>query len=259
MTKIRQLALPDGQTIAYRARAGKGPGILWLGGFKSAMDGTKADTLDTWAAESGRSFLRFDYFGHGYSSGNFRNGTITRWRDDAVAVLDQLTVGPQILVGSSMGAWIAMLLTRIRPIRIAGALLIAPAVDFTEALLWARLPDDAKRQILEAGEWLRPSAYDDGPYPITRALIEDGRSHLLLGAPMDLGVPVHILQGMQDLDVPWQHALRVADMLAGNVSLTLVKQGDHRLSTPDGIALLLHTLTGLVECAGRLLSPQSPV
>jgi len=259
MTKIRQLALPDGQTIAYQARAGKGPGILWLGGFKSAMDGTKAEALDIWAAESGQAFLRFDYFGHGLSSGNFRNGTITRWRDDAVAVLDRLTEGPQILVGSSMGAWIALLLARLRPARIAGMLLIAPAVDFTEALLWPHLPDDAKRQILEAGEWMRPSAYDDGPYPITRALIKDGRSHLLFGTSMDLQAPVHILQGMQDPDVPWQHTLRVVDMLAGNVTLTLVKQGDHRLSTPDDIALLLQTLTGLVGRAGRLLSPQPPV
>jgi pimeloyl-ACP methyl ester carboxylesterase len=243
---MAQLKTDGGETIAYEQRAGKAPGIMWLGGFKSDMTGTKATALDTMAAHHGRAFLRFDYFGHGQSSGDFRKGTITRWRDDALEVFDRLTQGPQILVGSSMGGWISLLLARSRPERIAGMLLIAPAPDFTEALMWPGLPEDAKRQIMERGEWSWPSEYDQEPYPITRALIEDGRNNLILRDRLKLPFPVRVLQGMQDPDVPWNHALKLVDVIDGDVRLTLIKNGDHRLSTPRDLTLIEETLAGLI-------------
>ncbi|MBI1213374.1 MAG: alpha/beta fold hydrolase [Alphaproteobacteria bacterium] len=236
-----RLGRPDGHTIAYLKRASKanGLGVLWLSGFKSEMTGTKASALDAWAARTGRGYTRFDYFGHGASSGDFRQGTISRWRDDALSVIDQITEGPQLLVASSMGAWIALHSALARPERIAGMVLIAPAPDFTEALLWPRLPDDARRQIEVEGVWLRPSDYDPEPYPITRALIEDGRKNLLLDGPIPLRMPIHILHGMSDPDVPWAHALRLVERLASSdVTLELIKGGDHRLSSAPEIARL---------------------
>jgi len=246
MPDLKELSRPDGETIAYMTRAGKLPGVVWLGGFKSEMNGTKASALDEWAARRGHAFVRFDYLGHGRSSGEFRKGTISRWREDALAVLDGLTGGPQILVGSSMGGWLALLAAMARPEKVAGLLLIAPAADFTEALLWARLPEDVKRQIMEKGEWQRPSAYDPEPYPITRGLIEDGRKHLVMGGPIGLSSPVRIVQGMQDPDVPWEHAMKLTELIEGDVTLTLVKKGDHRLSTPADIRLIEGMLENLV-------------
>lgn len=240
------LAREGGAHIAYLKRAGRTPGIVWLGGFKSEMTATKATALDAWAAREGRAFVRFDYFGHGASSGNFREGTVTRWRDDVLAVLDALTDGPQVLVGSSMGAWLALLASLARPKRVAALLLIAPAADFTEKLLWASFDADVKRQILETGAWLRPSAYDPKPYPITRSLIEDGRKHLLLDGPIALSCPVRIVQGMKDPDVPWQHAMKLVGALGPDTQITLVKDGDHRLSKPHEIALIERTLSALV-------------
>lgn len=241
MQQPLRLERPDGHTIAYlkRPAKAKGPGVLWLSGFKSEMTGTKAAALDAWAERTGRGYTRFDYFGHGASSGDFVAGTVSRWRDDALAVLDALTEGPQLLVGSSMGAWIALLVAQARCERVAGMVLIAPAADFTDALLWPRLPDEARRQIESDGVWLRPSAYDPDPYPITRDLIEDGRKHLLLGAPIAVSVPIHILHGMEDPDVPWPHAVRLVERLeSSDVTLELVKGGDHRLSTAPEIARL---------------------
>jgi len=241
----------EGARIACLVREGKAPGIFWLGGFKSAMDGNKANALDDWAVRRGRAFARFDYFGHGRSGGDFRKGTITRWRDDALAVLDRLAVGPQILVGSSMGAWLALLVGAMRADRVAGLVLIAPAVDFTQALLEARLDDRARRAIAESGEWLRPSVYDPEPYPITRALLEDGRKYTLLGrGPLVMPAPVRILHGMNDPDVPWQHGLATFEAMQGNVRLTLVRDGDHRLSRPDDLRLLERTLDDLCEEVG---------
>ncbi|MBS0473187.1 MAG: alpha/beta hydrolase [Proteobacteria bacterium] len=244
MTDVDTFQRHDGERIAYIRRSGRGPGVVWLGGFKSEMTGTKARALDAWAA--GRAFVRFDYFGHGASTGDFRNGTVTRWLGDTLAVLDSLTEGPQLLVGSSMGGWLAALAALARPERVAGLLLIAPALDFTEALLWASLDDAARTSITERGEWLRPSLYDPSPYPITRALIEDGRKHLLLGGPIDLRCPVRIIQGMADPDVAWQHAMRVMDCFGDDTELTLVKAGDHRLSKPHEIALILRTLDAML-------------
>ena len=236
----------DKERLAYCRVDGPGPGIVWLGGFRSDMNGTKAQAVDAWAARNGRACLRFDYFGHGASSGEFTDGTISRWRDDALAILDGLTKGPQILVGSSMGGWLALLAARARPERIAGLLLIAPAVDFAEALLWNSLDADVRRQIIEKGEWLRPSQYDPDPYPITRALFEDGRKHLLLGKQLALSCPARIVQGMADPDVPWTHALKVLDVLGADTELTLVKSGDHRLSKPAEIALIQRTLSAML-------------
>ena len=189
MAEFTTLLREDGERIAYMARTGASPGILWLGGFKSEMTATKASALDAWAERTGHAFVRFDYFGHGRSSGEFREGTITRWCGDVLAVLDQVTSGPQILVGSSMGGYLALLAARMRPERIAALLPIAPAADFTEALLWA---------------------------------------------------------GMQDSDVPWQHAFRLFRAISSEASLTLVRDGDHRLSTPSDILRMEHVLDALV-------------
>jgi pimeloyl-ACP methyl ester carboxylesterase len=245
--KIEYLERTDGERVAYVKRSGASPGIVWLGGFRSEMNGNKARSLDAWAARKGHAVMRFDYFGHGQSSGDFRKGTITRWRDDALSIIDTCTEGPQILVGSSMGAWIALLCAFKRATRIKGLLLIAPATDFTDALLWQRLPDDVRQKIKAQGEWLAPSAYDTKPYPITRELIEDGRQHLLLGStPIRLHVPVRVLQGMRDPDVPWQHALRLIESIEGDARITLTRDGDHRLSKPSDLKLIERELEALI-------------
>lgn len=232
--------------IAVRARSGATPGLFWLGGFRSDMVGTKAAFLDEWAAANGRACTRFDYSGHGESSGAFEDGTIGRWLEDALAVFDAFARGPQVVVGSSMGGWLALLLANALKQRgggaasIAGMVLIAPAVDFTEELMWKRFPKAVKQQIEREGLWQRPSLYSEEPYPITRALIEEGRSHLLLGGMIETGCPVRILQGVQDPDVPWQHAQElVARIARDDVVLTLVKDGDHRLSRPEDLERLI--------------------
>jgi pimeloyl-ACP methyl ester carboxylesterase len=235
----------DPRTIAVRAQAGAAPAILWLGGFRSDMKGNKAQAVAAWAAARGRACVRFDYSGHGESGGDFSTGTIGRWLDDSVAVFEAFCRGPQILVGSSMGGWIALLLAReLRrravPVDLAGMVLIAPAVDFTEALMWKRLPPEAKRDVTEKGVWMLPSQYDEDGYPITRALIEDGRRHLLLDGLIETGCPVRILQGVLDDSVPWQHAVELTSRLAqDDVVLTMVKDGDHRLSRPEDIERML--------------------
>ena len=194
--------------IAVRARKGALPGLFWLGGFKSDMRGTKALALDGWAAEHSRACTRFDYSGHGESGGDFAEGTIGRWLEESVAVFERFCEGPQVVIGSSMGGWMALLLARElakRPASRAslrGLVLIAPAPDFTEELMWKGFSPDIRRQIETTGQWLRPSEYGD-PYPITRNLIEEGRNHLLLGGAVEVGCPVHILQGAKDPDVPW--------------------------------------------------------
>jgi pimeloyl-ACP methyl ester carboxylesterase len=249
LTSLTVESPPPKRTIAVRVREGKGsgsgPGLFWLGGFKSDMKGTKAEALDQWAANEGRACLRFDYSGHGESGGDFREGTIGRWLEEAVAVYRHFAKGPQVVVGSSMGGWIALLLARrLASIKdaapLAAMVLIAPAPDFTEALMWKKFPDSIKREIEEKGSWLRPSAYGEEPYPITKGLIEDGRKHLLLGGMIETGCPVHILQGVQDPDVPWQHAQElVARFARDDVVLTLIKDGDHRLSRPEDIERLI--------------------
>ncbi len=244
----QRLARPDGHTIAYRKTVGHatGPGVVWLSGFKSDMAGTKAEALAVWAARTGRTYTRFDYFGHGRSSGTFAEGTVSRWLADTLAVLDGLTEGPQVLVGSSMGGWIATLAALQRPERVAGLLLIAPAADFTEALIWQQAPDEVKRAIMERGVWERPSAYDPDPYPITRGLIEDGRKHLILGGAIDVTCPVRVLHGMADPDVPWTHGMRLVERLtSADVVVQLIKHGDHRLSTPADLERMCAVLEEL--------------
>ncbi|MGD0635393.1 MAG: alpha/beta hydrolase [Beijerinckiaceae bacterium] len=237
----------ESRAIAYRYRAAAGstrPGLVWFGGFRSDMLATKASALDDYAAAHGRAMLRFDYSGHGESGGRFEEGTISRWLEESLAVLRAKTSGPQILIGSSMGGWLALLAAQALHAagddRVAGLVLIAPAVDFTEGLLWDGLDEATKKQINEQGVWLRPSAYSPEPVPITRALIRDGRRHLLLGAPLRSYAPVHILQGMADEDVPWRHAMRLVEHLVGDsVVVTLIRDGDHRLSRPQDIARLI--------------------
>lgn len=238
----------DGPALAVAATPGTGPTVIWLGGFHSDMTGTKAVALEAWAESRGQGYLRFDYSGHGQSQGRFEDGTISQWRADALAVVDRCTTGPLVLVGSSMGGWIALLVALARPERVAGIVLIAPAPDFTEDLMWATFPDAVKAQILNEGSWQRPSAYGDEPYPITRALIEDGRNHLLLQAPIPVSVPVRVLHGQADPDVPWQRSLQLMEQLATpDVAATFVKDGDHRLSTPRDLALLTATLEQLLH------------
>src|SRR5438270_193539 len=241
------LARPDGATIADPRLPGAAPGIVFLGGFRSDITGTKALFLDEYCRRRGRAYVRFDYFGHGMSSGDIALGTVGRWRDDAVAVIDSLTEGPQILVGSSMGGWIMLLAALARPERIAALVGIAAAPDFTQELLWSRLGPEQRREIEETGRVVLPSDYDPAGYLYTRALIEDGRRHLLLGGPIPLDIPVRLLHGLADASVPWQLSLRLAERLSSrNVTVTLVKGGDHRLSSEPDLSRLAGVLDDLV-------------
>ncbi len=234
--------------IAFRRRAGASPGVIWLGGFKSDMLSTKASRLDAWAAQAGRACLRFDYSGHGECGGDFEAGTIGQWLAESLEMLRSQSAGPQILVGSSMGGWIALLLARElqrlgEAERLAGLVLIAPAVDFTEKLIWERMSPDIQREVMEQGRWLRQSEYAPEPYPITRALIEEGRNHLLLDGLIRTSAPVHILQGLEDPDVPWRHAMELVHRLAWDpVSVTTIRDGDHRLSREEDIERLLRAV-----------------
>ena len=232
----------DGAEIAWRRLPGAGPTVVWLGGLRSDMGGTKAEALAEWAQASGRACLRFDYQGHGESSGAFRDGTIGLWKADALAAIDQLTEGSLVLVGSSLGGWLACLVARERAERLAGLVLIAPAADFTEALMRPALPDEALAAIERDGVWEEPNAYDpDDPLPITAHLLDDGREHLILtGEELPIDVPVRILQGGEDPDVPWDHALALIPHLRSrDVVFTLIKDGDHRLSRPQDLARLI--------------------
>jgi pimeloyl-ACP methyl ester carboxylesterase len=238
------------RSIAVRDRAGAAPGLFWLSGYKSDMKGTKAAALAHWAEQAGRACIRFDYSGHGESGGDFSDGTIGRWLADALAVFDACCRDPQILVGSSMGGWLALLMVRALrarrqagPASVAGLVLVAPAVDFTEELMWKRFTPAIKRELEEKGFWARPSEYSAEPYLVTRQLIEEGRNHLLLAGMIETGCPVRILQGVEDSDVPWRHAVELVSRLASDdVVLTLVKDGDHRLSRPEDIERLIRAV-----------------
>ena len=246
------LARADGHSLAYHGTPGRSPGVLFLGGFMSDMTGTKAMALEAFCRARGQGFVRFDYFGHGASSGAFTDGTIGRWAADAVAVLDELTEGPQLLVGSSLGGWIMVLAALARPERVAGLVGVAVAPDFTEDLLWARI-DAAKRDaLMRDGVYYEPSDYDDGqPYPITRRLIEEGRDNLVLRGPVALACPVRLIHGMQDQDVPWQTSVRLAERLESeDVTVTLVKEGDHRMSDPQALARLTGAVARLLDRLG---------
>lgn len=246
---ISMLLASRNPRIAFNRTGEKGPEVMFCGGFRSNMAGTKALALEAHCAASGRAFTRFDYRGHGESGGDFVDGTIGDWLDDTLAVLDEATVGPVVLVGSSMGAWVALLAALARPLRVTGLVLIAPAVDFTERLIWERLPEADRETLVRDGIWLRESDYVDEPDRITLRLIEEGRQHLLLGQPIPFDGPVRILHGMGDETVPWQFAVRTAEMLTcSDVVVTLVKNGDHRLSDEEGLARLMGAVD---EVAGQ--------
>ena len=238
---------PDGERLAWRRVAGKTPTVVWLGGFRSDMAGTKAQILSEWAQESGHAFLRFDYFGHGESSGDFLKGSITRWREDALAVIDELTSGPLILVGSSMGGWLSLLAAVARPDRVQALVLVAPAPDFTEELMKPGLSAKAHAALERDGVWMEPSDHDPAGYPITRLLLEDGARWSVLPGPLGFKGPVRILQGAKDEAVPWTHAQElVAALESEDVTFTLIKDGDHRLSRPRDLLRLAMTVEELL-------------
>lgn len=237
-----------GVSIAYHRTAGKSPTIVYLGGFMSDMTGSKVMALEAFSRARGHAFLRFDYRGHGASSGRFEDGTIGMWRDDALAAIGALTQGPLLLVGSSMGGWIALLALRALGARVAGLVAIAPAPDFTEELVWKILPAAARDELAKAGVLRQASAYSERQTVITRALIEDGRNHLVLGGPIAFDGPVRILHGMRDSDVPWRQSLTLVDRLTtADVRLALVKDGDHRLSRPQDLDLLTATVGEVLD------------
>ena len=241
---------PNQRRIAFRRRAPVqtgAPALIWLSGYRSEMESTKATALDAEAERRGLGLLRFDYSGHGRSDGRIEEGTISRWLEETLAIVRAESEGPQIVVGSSMGGYLALLAARALHEagngRIRGLILIAPAVDFTEALIWARAPEDARRAIMEKGAWRRPSTYSDEPDCFTRALIEDGRKHLLLGGMIRTRAPTVVLQGMLDEDVPYAHALALMHRLGGDpATLTLIRDGDHRLARPQDLQLLFDAL-----------------
>ena len=246
-----------GDRVAVRHRPGGAPGVVWLGGYRSDMMGTKAETLDQWAAEQGRAFTRHDYSGHGESGGDFKEGTISRWLGQSLAVLDAFAPGRQILVGSSMGAWIALRMMQElqrtgQGDRVAGLLLLAPAPDFTAELMEPQLSAAQRRDLDRNGFFEEPSGYSPEPNVYTRALFEDGRDNLVLRGRIDTHCPVHIIQGMADPDVPHAHALKLVEHLpADDVTLSLVRDGDHRLSRPQDLKMMIDALEGLITQANR--------
>ncbi len=251
MTKVEGggiLSRTDGASMAYHRLEGKSPGIVFLHGFHSDMEGGKALALEELCRTQGRAFLRFDLFGHGKSSGKVEDGSISRWADDATAILDELTDGPQILVGSSLGGWIALLTALRRRDRVVGLVGVAAAPDFTEDLMWADFTAEQRRDLLEKGEVVLPNCYEpENPWTVPRLLIEDGRNNLLLRDTINLFCPVRLIQGQKDDDVPWRTALKIADCLASDdVEITLVKDGDHRLSRDHDLARLCDVVAKLV-------------
>jgi pimeloyl-ACP methyl ester carboxylesterase len=248
MDKTAFLALADGSSIAYRHTPGAAPGVLFCAGFNSNMQGIKALALEQWCRDRGRQFTRFDYSGHGESSGSVEEGCIGRWRDDTLAVLDRVTSGPQVIVGSSMGGWIMLLVALQRARRVKALLGLAAAPDFTERLR-ARLTDAQRQQLDRSGYADLPNCYDDGePYRIGALLLDEGEAHLLLDGEIPVDVPVRLIQGQRDDDVPWQLALRLAERIRGaDVEIQLVKDGDHRLSQPADLRRLELTLEQLLQ------------
>lgn len=247
MSTASILSGAEGAKIAYHHTPGRGPGVIFLGGFRSDMTGVKATALEEFCAKRGQEFIRFDYRGHGQSSGVFEKSTLSDWRKDALAVLEKLTEGPQILVGSSMGGWIALLLAITKPKRVAGIVGIAAAPDFTEYLIWDKLTENQKQRLAEEGKILVPSDFGD-PYPITARLILDGRKHLLLHDTIPVHCPVRLLHGMADDDVPWETSMSVNEKLASrDVKTLLIENGNHRLSEPEDIEKILRVTGKLLD------------
>lgn len=248
---MTSLTLPD-RTLAYQQRcatpanSGKS-GLFFLGGFASDMTGTKASDLDERCGKAGLSYLRFDYRGHGTSSGQFEEGCIGDWFDDALKIFDALTEGPQIVIGSSMGGWIGLLLARARPERLAGFIGIAPAPDFTEDLILPRLTAEQKEELARTGKTYEPGETREPRVPITKKLLDEGVAHLLLRNPLPYNGPVRIFQGQNDASVPWQHSIKITRALTSNdVRLTLIKDGDHRLSRPQDLELVWQEIKALL-------------
>jgi alpha-beta hydrolase superfamily lysophospholipase len=242
----------EAREIAVIRRPGGSPGLFWLGGFRSDMNGAKAGAVDAFAAGRGLAATRFDYSGHGQSGGSFREGTVSRWLEESRAVFERAAEGPQVVIGSSMGGWLALLLAdalrQAGGSRIVGLVLIAPAVDMTRALMWEEMKAKERKKLMADGEIVRPSEYDEGGYVITKALIEDGDRHLFGDRLIEPGCPVHILQGQRDPDVPWRHAAGLVERLVSDdVVLTLVKDGDHRLSRPEDLEKLNAAIAGIIE------------
>lgn len=241
----------DRRRIAVERRSGAAPGLFWVGGYRSNMNGTKALAVDALAAEKGLAATRFDYSGHGQSEGRFEDGTISRWLEETQAVF-ATTEGPQIVVGSSMGGWISLLLAELERLggRIAGLVLIAPAVDMTKVLISDQLTRAQRKELKDNGILYEPNPYGGEPTPVTRALVEDGERYLFGDRLIQPGCPVHILQGMEDVEVPFAVATGLVERLASDdVVLTLIKDGDHRLSRPEDIERLRTAITGVIEQA----------
>lgn len=238
---LERLARPDGETLALKRVRGAGPTVVWIGGFRSDMEGTKALALDQAARERGWDYLRYDHFAHGRSSGDWRKATVGRWREDAIAIIDSLD-GPAVLVGSSMGGWVALLAAVARPDRVHAVVLVNPAQDFTERLMWPGLADHERQAILREGETLIVEE-GLGEYVLTRTMFEEARDWLLMDGTVPVAAPVHILQGRADDVVPWRHQIPLLERLTGgDVRLELIAGGDHRLSSPDHLALLVETV-----------------
>lgn len=249
--------LDHGQArLAYHHTEGAGRGLVFLGGFKSDMTGSKALALEAWARATGRPFTRFDYQGHGQSSGRFVDGTIGQWIDDAVAILDRVTAGSQVLIGSSMGAWVMLQVALRRPERVGALVGLASAPDFTEDLIWARLDQSERHRLESDGVLAQPNAYDDDPYPVTLALIREARRHLLLRGPIPLTAPIRLIHGMADADVPWETSTRLAACLdSADVQVLLLKDAGHRLSRDEDIARIIAVVAELVGASGGTARP----
>ncbi len=248
----QMLDTPTGRRIAYHQSPGAGPGLVFLGGFRSDMEGTKALALEAFAKARGQAFLRFDYSGHGQSSGDFLDGSIGDWFEDAAAAITALTTGPLVLIGSSMGGWMALLCARAMPERVAGMVTIAAAPDFTEDGMWAAFTDAQRGELLEKGQIALPSEYSDQPYVVTRRLIDEGRTRLVLRTPLSLPMPVRFLQGTDDRDVPVSVALQLIEHASGpDMRLTLVKDADHRFSTPECLKLIETAVAEVLARANR--------
>jgi len=247
-TRPSFIDLLGGRRLAYHLSEGSLPGVVFMGGFKSDMTGTKATALEAFCRKAGRRFLRFDYTGHGRSSGHFRQGTIGSWKQDALDMLDRVATGKNILVGSSMGAWIMFLVARERPENIAGLIGIASAADFTERLIWQKLDETQKKKLEEERVIYIPSCNWEDPYPITYNLIENARQHLLLDSKTKIDVPVRLIHGNRDEDVPWQMSVTLMDSITSpDISLEVVKGGDHRLSQPEHLELMCRTVEELLS------------
>ena len=243
------LSRPDGVSLAYFRLEGKSPGLMFLGGFRSDMSGTKASALEAHCRKVERAYVRFDYGGHGESSGKFEEGTIGEWAGDALAILDDVACGPQVLVGSSMGGWMMLLTALARPGRVKGLVGVASAPDFTEDLIQEALGEATREELDARGYFMRESEYE-APYPITKKLLDEGANHLLLRNDIPLTCPVRLMHGMRDESVPWETSLRLARALkSDDVRLTLVKDGGHRLSRDEDIELIIQTAE---ELAGRI-------